>query len=125
MEILIIADGATLPPAPAPTPTGTLEPVGLIPLASSSNFNSGEPFLAKVLYFLRACCYHTSIYIVSVLEGMALCIAKLYLFFFVTQDNDMSTSWTCNGSTTRSGNCDIQFSLFWFRHIKQVKIGKL
>ena len=53
MEILIIAGGATLPPAPAPTSTGTLEPVGLIPLASSSNRDSREPFLAKVLYFLR------------------------------------------------------------------------
>ncbi|CAM9952012.1 unnamed protein product [Ascophyllum nodosum] len=84
VEILIIPDGATLPPAPAPTSTGTLEPVGLIPLASSHG-NSRDRFLAK--------------------------------------DNDMSTSWTCNGSTTRSGECDIQFSLFWFRHIKQVKIA--
>lgn len=36
----------------------------------------------------------------------------------------MSTSWICDDSTTRGGDCRLFFNLFWYRHIKQVKIGK-
>ena len=37
----------------------------------------------------------------------------------------MSTSWTCDDSTNWNGDCKLIFNLFWYRHIKQVKIGKL
>lgn len=44
---------------------------------------------------------------------------------FYTQDNDMSTSWTCDYNPNRNGDCKLVFNLFWYRHIKQVKIGEL
>ena len=40
------------------------------------------------------------------------------------QDNDISTSWTCDGSTTRNGDCEIELDLSWYRHLKEVNIGK-
>ena len=36
------------------------------------------------------------------------------------QDGDFSTAWTCS-----AGDCELRFSLFNYRHIKQVKIGEL
>ena len=40
------------------------------------------------------------------------------------QDNDFSTSWSCDESTETDGDCNLIFNLFWYRHIKQVKIGE-
>ena len=37
----------------------------------------------------------------------------------------MSTSWTCDDSSHSTGECKLIFDLVWYRHIKQVKIGKL
>ena len=49
---MVIADGSTRPPAPAPTPTGDLEPVGLIPLPSiGTNARERERYQAKVRTF--------------------------------------------------------------------------
>lgn len=43
----------------------------------------------------------------------------------------MSTSWTCTGDPQAEGDmldlyydCSIVFNLFFYRHIKQVNIGK-
>ena len=37
----------------------------------------------------------------------------------------MSTSWTCDDSDNWNGDCKLIYDLFWHRHIKEVKIGKL
>ena len=37
----------------------------------------------------------------------------------------MSTSWTCDDSDNWNGDCKLIYDLFWYRHIKEVKIGKL
>ncbi|CAM9878861.1 unnamed protein product [Ectocarpus sp. 12 AP-2014] len=102
-EIMVLEDGAspmTTTPSPSPaTPspataqpvtstTGTLQPVGLIPLAST-----GGTSLER---------YHI-------------------------KDGDMSTSWTCSGDPQEtddtSYDCILQFSMFYPRNIKQVKIA--
>ena len=44
------------------------------------------------------------------------------------QDGDMSTAWTCTGDPTEPDSgffeCTLRFSMFSYRHIKQVKIGE-
>ncbi|CAM9670498.1 unnamed protein product [Ascophyllum nodosum] len=42
---------------------------------------------------------------------------------YYAKDNDVSTSWTCDESTNTNGDCKLIFNLFWYRHIKQVKIA--
>lgn len=37
----------------------------------------------------------------------------------------MTTSWTCDDSINSNGDCMLIFDLFSYRHIKQVKIGKM
>ena len=37
----------------------------------------------------------------------------------------MSTSWTCDDSDNWNSDCKLIYDLFWYRHIKEVKIGKL
>lgn len=46
---------------------------------------------------------------------------------FVLKDGDMSTSWSCTGDPTPDDDvyeCYVTFSMFAYRHIKQVKIGE-
>lgn len=50
---------------------------------------------------------------------------------FLHQDGDFSTSWTCTGDPTEpndegitSYQCELLFSVVYFRRIKQVKIGE-
>ena len=48
----MVLDGLTLSPAPAPAPTGDLEPVGLITLPSTSyHTREQERYQAKVRYY--------------------------------------------------------------------------
>ncbi|CAM9670164.1 unnamed protein product [Ascophyllum nodosum] len=42
---------------------------------------------------------------------------------YYAKDNDFSTSWSCDESTETDGDCNLIFNLFWYRHIKQVKIA--
>ena len=51
--MIIIRDGSTLSPAPAPTSTGVLESIERIPRARSSSgrFREEELYQAKVHYF--------------------------------------------------------------------------
>ena len=37
----------------------------------------------------------------------------------------MLTSWTCDDSTNDGGDCMLIYELIWYRHVKDVKIGKL
>lgn len=42
-----------------------------------------------------------------------------------SQDGDFSTSWTCNAADLSGVECTLDFDLFSYHHIKQIKIGKL
>ncbi|CAM9252697.1 unnamed protein product, partial [Ectocarpus sp. 12 AP-2014] len=102
-EIMVLEDGASpMPTTPSLSPAtpspataqpvtstaGTLQPVGLIPLAST-----GGTSLER---------YHI-------------------------KDGDMSSSWSCSGDPQEtddtSYDCILQFSMFYHRNIKQVKIA--
>lgn len=57
-EIMVLSDDVTTPPAPTPspvsvppvTPTGDLEPVGIIPLATSRNGEASDLYALKVRF---------------------------------------------------------------------------
>lgn len=43
-----------------------------------------------------------------------------------SQDGNFSTSWTCAAADLGDGvECTLDFDLFYYRHIKQIKIGEL
>lgn len=48
------------------------------------------------------------------------CVRDVY-----PQDGDFSTSWTCAAADLNGVECTLDFDLFYYRHIKQIKIGEL
>lgn len=44
--------------------------------------------------------------------------------FIFLQDGDFSTAWTCAAADLTGIECTLDFDLFSYRHIKQIKIGE-
>ena len=53
---------------------------------------------------------------------------SLNVAFYLRQDGDLSTSWTCSGDPQGVDDpyydCNVYFNLYSYRHVKQVKIGE-
>eukprot|EP00752_Nemacystus_decipiens_P007213 g6456.t1 len=96
-------DGVTTPPSPTPVTTDTPAPA-----AQPAVTPTGTGNLTPVGLIPLADCTGCS---------------GEELPPFYAKDGDFSTSWTCAAADLTGVTCTLDFDLFYYRHIKQIKIA--